>query len=537
MKKIFFIVALLVLTFGLSLALVVGCGGGGSDSAGGIGGGDNGGASPSPSGSTIADKGIVMGKVIDAVGNPIGGVTVGIGGVTVTCNTQGFWSMNNVNPGTGRIVNYVKSGYVATVRVINVVAGDASFVNCTMTAVAATQVVVGSTGGTCTDGRSTVVLAPNSVVSANGTAVTGNVNVAMTTMEPSDPNYMDTFPGNFIGVTSRGRKTARAEVTLLSWGFTTVTLTDDAGNPLNLANGQTATVRIPIDPANDPGKATIPFWYLDPATGNWNDGGDATRSADNTYYQLLASHFSTINIDEICDPAQTSSKQVTVKDLSGNPIPNAHVFVQGTRNRGSGYTDANGQVTIIRILPNTQITVWAEVGTLKSTPQVETSGAAGMTVQNTITMGNPVAQITMTWGANPSDLDAHLQGPTDGGGSFEIYYGDKGTLSSSPFAVLDTDARDGYGPEIITIGKWVAGTYHYFVKKYAGNGEIDASGCVVSLVIGKSGIIRQYSPPSNTGGKVVWAVFDITVDGSGNTTVTDVNNYVEDSLRQTRGRK
>jgi hypothetical protein len=543
MKRIFFVVALLILTFGLSLALIVGCGGGSSDSGGGYSsGGDTGPtASPSPTSSNATDKGVLMGKAIDTNGAAIGGVTVSCSGLTGSTNAQGFFSFNNVTPGTGICVNFYKSGYVATVRVVSVFAGDASFVNCTMTAVTATQTVDASTGGTCTDGRSTVVLPANAIVTSGGAPYTGAVTVNMTTREPSDVNYIESFPGTFTGVTTNprivgGKKISpRADVTLISWGFTTITLTDAAGNPLNLANGQTATVRIPIDPANDPGKATVPFWYLDPATGKWIDGGDATRSADNAYYQLQAAHFSTINIDEICDPAQTSSKQVTVKDLSGNPIQNAHVFVQGSRNSGSGYTDANGQVTIIRILPNSTITVWAEVGTLKSTPQQEQSGSAGQTITNTISIGNPVGTVTMTWGANPRDLDAHLQGPTDGGGTFEIYYGDKGTLSGSPFAMLDTDATQGYGPEIITIGKWIPGTYHYFVKKYAGDGGIEASGAVVDLVIPKQGVNRVYNvPTSNTGGKVVWAVFDVTVDGSGNVTVTDINTFIDDTLRTSR---
>ena len=64
-------------------------------------------------------------------------------------------------------------------------------------------------------------------------------------------------------------------------------------------------------------------------------------------------------------------------------------------------------------------------------------------------------RVVLTWGANPSDLDAHLTGPTADASRFHVFYppSSRGSGGASPFAVLDVDDTSSFGPETITIAE------------------------------------------------------------------------------------
>ena len=70
-------------------------------------------------------------------------------------------------------------------------------------------------------------------------------------------------------------------------------------------------------------------------------------------------------------------------------------------------------------------------------------------------------RLILNWGANPRDLDAHLLTPSIEGQSYHISYqtGNRGNLTNYPFAALDHDATNGFGPETITINQFFPGTY------------------------------------------------------------------------------
>jgi hypothetical protein len=126
-------------------------------------------------------------------------------------------------------------------------------------------------------------------------------------------------------------------------------------------------------------------------------------------------------------------------------------------------------------------------------------------------------RIVLSWGANPDDLDSHLTGPVAGSGTrFHIYYSIKGSLIASPFAQLDVDEQDGYGPETITIAQQTAGVYRYYVHKYSGSGDIKTSSARVDLYQGNT-LVRQFYPPVQDG--IYWTVFEL--NGG---TVTTINS-------------
>jgi hypothetical protein len=473
--------------------------------------------SPSPTGSPTANVGSLSGQVLSTSGSNLGGVNVTVDGRSTLTNDQGFFSLSEVAVGAGKVAAFTKAGYAPTFKTFTSLAADTTFFNTTM-ATMTTHTVSGASGGTVTEsGGANLTFPANSLVGPGGTPFTGTANVSVKTFLPGDPSFVPAFPGEFTGVQGG------VETGLISYGYLTVRLTDSTGAPLNLAPGKTATVKIPINSASDPGTPTIPFWYLNETTGKWDYGGLATRSADNRYYEVTATHFSSINLDQTITESSGFTKHVYVKNSAGQPVKGAWVYARQDNLEKCDFTDANGYCKVFRIGPNRAFQVWAQKGTLKSAVRNEMAGGPGTSVENTIILDQPVAVITTTWGATPRDLDAYLTGPTQSGGTFQVYYGSKGSLTSSPYALLNTDDRDGYGPEIITVARWFPGTYHFVLKVYTSGETFPTSGVAVEAIVPSLGVIRRYSP--SVAGKRTWNVFDVVVDATGRPTLQDVNTY------------
>ncbi len=74
----------------------------------------------------------------------------------------------------------------------------------------------------------------------------------------------------------------------------------------------------------------------------------------------------------------------------------------------------------------------------------------------------------LSWGSKPKDLDLHLLSP-----EFHISYRHKKSIAN--VVKLDRDARNGYGPETITLDKIKAdGKYKILVHKYSRKGSFNS---------------------------------------------------------------
>lgn len=138
--------------------------------------------------------------------------------------------------------------------------------------------------------------------------------------------------------------------------------------------------------------------------------------------------------------------------------------------------------------------------------------------------------ITLTWGANPRDMDSHVVGTLNNGASFHVYYEDMyqydgGTLVCS----LDYDNRIGYGPEHITLNTTNDKPYYYYIHKYEGNGITASSEAKITIEQGNR-LIAVFNVPTNLGSDDYWNVFAIkngkliisnTITASPNTTYAD----------------
>lgn len=123
-------------------------------------------------------------------------------------------------------------------------------------------------------------------------------------------------------------------------------------------------------------------------------------------------------------------------------------------------------------------------------------------------------RIVLTWGETPEDLDAHLTGPDSAGGRFHVYWNNRGSLDSNPYAALDRDDVTSFGPETITISRLRAGTYRYSVHDFTNRSAstdspstaLAESGAKVELFI-EDTLAAEYFPPSEDG--TLWTVFEV----------------------------
>lgn len=118
------------------------------------------------------------------------------------------------------------------------------------------------------------------------------------------------------------------------------------------------------------------------------------------------------------------------------------------------------------------------------------------------------ARIVLEWNAEPTDLDSYLDGSTDSGENFRIYYGSKKAYAGdSVVAELDLDDTDGYGPETTTIHD-LDGVYTFTVVDFTGSGTMAEKGATVKIYLpGQAPVAVQLD--AGSGVDNVWSVCEI----------------------------
>lgn len=311
---------------------------------------------------------IVIGTVVDEAGNPLVGVKVvptrGETNLEAITDARGNYTIAGLSPSARLLLTFTRAGYVTGLRSVGAIEGETTLLNVSLRANGLQTTVNGSTLVTLPDTRpdganGTVILPAGSVVNTDGDPVT-NVVVEISTGIPSDPTYTQTAPAFFLAPMATGTSTEP----LKTAGYLSVVLKDQAGNILNLDHGRTATIRIPVDPAADPGTATTPLWRLDEETGYWVADGNATRVVigGKVYYEATVSHFTVwvmavrwgratavIHVWEVVDfptgAIPTAPAVSAVSKLSGATVKINVIGVPSFTT--SATTDADGDVTIV----------------------------------------------------------------------------------------------------------------------------------------------------------------------------------------------
>jgi len=364
-----------------------------------------------------------------------------------------------------------------------------------------------------------VSLPANALVDENGNTPTETLTAEITIIDPGvDPSLM---PGNYETIDSTTGEVEQIE----SFGAINVTFDDAEGNRYNLADGETATIRIPLASDTTSAPETIPLYHFDEETGYWNEEGSATL-IDNSYYEGTVSHFSTWNADYLYKSIQITG---CVENSDGTPAYLTEITTEGVDYLGQAWStsDAEGNFSV-SAKPNSTIYLSAtNQGGLSRTTTI-TTGDEDVIQSECITLEANAAVVTLTWGENPSDLDTQFFGPNseEGDTNFLMYYSNPTVTIDNSSIWLDVDDVTSYGPEITTISSFpYAGRYSYAVNHYSGSSDIAASPARVELDY--NGEKQVFSAPEGTA-TTCWAVFDFVVDDSGAVTVETVGTW-EDS--------
>jgi len=287
----------------------------------------------------------VSGRVTDINGTAISGAIITIQGKRTSTDTNGTYSIDNIEPSERVSVDVLHPEYLANSRIL-VVGNEASTLDIKLGAPKATLTFASTAGGTVSQGTASVELPANAYVDANGTAYTGNITVNMSYYPITTRSGRATFPGTFEGI--EGNTTFPIQ----SYGFMNVELTDPQGNVLNLDGNSTATLKFPRDNTLNY-QVTIPLWYYDKLQGYWVQEGEATVQ-DYSSYVGTVTHFTSWNLDA---KGPRASFTGCVEDENGTRIKNAKV--QFRSNNWDSYevpTDENGSISVYNILAKTDLT-------------------------------------------------------------------------------------------------------------------------------------------------------------------------------------
>ena len=279
-----------------------------------------------------------LGQVIDEYGLPVINAKIRIGNTIRNTDSQGVYYFNNIITAENATVIIVeKSGYYKGVRTVSCTKNQDVYSRIRLMSKQLTGSFNSMVGGKIlTNGNSSIDFEANSIMNdISKNSYTGVVNVFAHWIDPNDENINELVPGDLRGVTKEG-----FEKILTSYGMMAVELEDANGNKLQLANGKSAKLTMPIPSIqlnNSPNE--IPLWSINEKTGMWHEEGNAKKIGNE--YVGEVSHFSFWNCDY---PDQMNKIEFTVVDKNKMPIVNAEIKItEISRNiTTNAFTNSNG---------------------------------------------------------------------------------------------------------------------------------------------------------------------------------------------------
>ncbi len=281
----------------------------------------------------------INGIVVNENNQPMAGVTVSSGTSTTTTDRYGVFQFRNIQLSKANgTVKVVKNGYFTGYRSFISVEGRINNVRIKMLPKTNSGSFDAAAGGNVNLASGAKLVMPaNAVTDAAGTAYSGNVNVAMTWIDPSSADLPYTVMGDLRGILANG-----AERGLSTFGMIGVEMTGGTGQPLKVAAGKTAELSFPI-PASLQAAApdSIDLWHFDEASARWKQEGKAGKSGN--IYVAKVSHFSFWNCDA---PFPLIDLCMSFKDSHGAPLINIQVRIKRLVNGTYGYgrTDSTGSL-------------------------------------------------------------------------------------------------------------------------------------------------------------------------------------------------
>lgn len=286
-----------------------------------------------------------MGRVVDLQNNPVSGALVQIGNSSTDTDMNGIFIIRNAQVYEKfAFIKVEKAGFLHGSRSVVPTAGI-NQVQIMLLPQTVTQTVSSGTAATVSLSNGAAVDLSGAYSNADGSDYSGDVQVTLHLLNPTDDNMQQQMPGMLLAENLQNE--ARMLETL---GMVAVELRGETGEKLNLSQGTTATISVPLDPETLAGAPNeIPLWYFDEDNGYWIEEGSATLQG--TKYVGTVSHFSFWNCDI---PAEYIILCLNVTDENNNSLSNIRINIESELNGSrDGVTNENGEVC--GIVPASQI--------------------------------------------------------------------------------------------------------------------------------------------------------------------------------------
>lgn len=284
----------------------------------------------------------VYGIVKDQTGEPIASAKVTVHEQSIgETDENGFFKSDLITLNQyGSNIRVEKSGYFLGSRFVQPTANKASYMELVLVEKSLSGTFDASTGGTITSNGSAQIDFPsNAIVDENGNAHTGTVSVFSYWYDPSSYSTLTEMPGDLRAVNSNDEFQQ-----LGTYGMIAVELEDGSGNTLQIADGSSATLTMPVPSSLlSSAPSSIPMWHFDEPSGYWVEEGSATLVSD--AYIAEVSHFSFWNCDV---PQNFIELSGTITFDNGEPAASSLLKLTdiSSATYGYAYTDSSGYYSL-----------------------------------------------------------------------------------------------------------------------------------------------------------------------------------------------
>ncbi len=238
------------------------------------------------------EQGVINLRVFDGFGVPLNEVKVfnktELLGKT---NNEGYF--NYKFPATKRLLlNFKKEGKITFFKIFEITPNKTTFYSIKLDSKAEPVLINSLEGGSIGLQGKRIEIPANSLFFENGKKVEGNVEVSVNFFDPTKPQDLESFPGDFSGIDSQNK-----EQLIESFGFVNIEVEKEK-QKVNLKENQ-AILEIPIsEDANAPQETGL--WFFDEEKGTWVETGTLEKKCVNSkcFYSGKISHFSTWNADK-----------------------------------------------------------------------------------------------------------------------------------------------------------------------------------------------------------------------------------------------
>ncbi len=280
------------------------------------------------------------GQLTNDQGLVVADAEVRIGNKQTTTDQEGLWSIANATVVKDQaFIQFASTNHHKGSRTLLVEEGNSYQVDVEMLAFTGNTSIDAATGGlvSTSNGNASVTFPAGAFAKTDGTPYTGSVRVEAAYLDPNETSTGDRMPGDLRATTADGSSRL-----LITYGMVSVELFGANDEPLQIADGQTATISLPVTgEAANTAPQSIPLWYFDEASAQWIEEGSATLQ--NGSYVGEVSHFTFWNCDIPTDYVRLCGT-VIFQGVDSTTAANLRLIIESTNwGNGYGYTDENGQ--------------------------------------------------------------------------------------------------------------------------------------------------------------------------------------------------